>query len=72
MILKAEASIDIDQNRKVWIELSGKTEPDEDPTDVLPVLADSLVEALGSAYDHAAQRLGITPPGPDLRTFGED
>ena len=72
MILKAEASIDLDANRKVWIELSGKTEPDEDPTTVLPVLAESLVEALSSSYDHAAARIGLPTPGPDLKTFGED
>lgn len=71
MIIKAEAAIDIDVNRKIWIELSGKTEPDEDPATVLPVLAESLVEALTSSYDHATQRLGLVPTatGPDLTTF---
>lgn len=71
MILKAEGSIDIDGNRKIWIELSGKTEPDEDPTTILPVLAESLVEALGDAHDNVTQRLGLVPTaaGPDLTTF---
>lgn len=72
MILKAEASIDIDANRKVWIELSGKTEPDEDPTIILPVLADSLVEAVTSAHSQATQRLGIAAPTSDpLQTFDD-
>jgi hypothetical protein len=62
MILKAEASIDIDANRKIWIELSGKTEPDEDPADVIPVLADNLVSAVIKAHDEVAQRLGLSTP----------
>lgn len=69
MILKAEASIDLDANRKVWIQLSGKTEPEEDPTTILPVLAESLVEAVTSAYDHAAAQLGMPMHKDPLRTF---
>lgn len=69
MILKAEAGIDIDANRKIWITLSGKTEEGEDPADVIPVLAESIVEATVSAHAQAVSQLGMVPSGPNTETF---
>lgn len=71
MILKAEATIDLDANRKIWIQLAGKTEEGEDPTDVLPVLAEELVNAAISAYEQGAAQMGIVKRDP-LETFGDD
>lgn len=70
MILKAEATIDLDANRKIWITLSGKTEEGEDPADVIPVLAEELVNASVSAFNQAAAQIGIAKHDP-LQTFGD-
>jgi len=69
MILKAEAGIDIDATRKIWITLSGKTEEGEDPAAVIPVLAESIVEATVSAHDQAITQLGMAPATQSTQTF---
>lgn len=72
MILKAEATIDIDDKRRIWIELSAKPNAQEDPSTVVCALAESLTESLLEAYHRVVP---ATTPGEartQLMTFGDD
>ena len=71
MLIKAEATIDLDEHRKVWVTISAKTVDGEDPTDIIPVMAEKIVEAAMESFEQGAAQLGI-PTAPDpLQTFGD-
>jgi len=72
MIIKAESTIDLDGQRKVWLQISAKIEEHEDPAEALPVIAQALVDQSISAFEQAAAQLGMPGPPDPLQTFGDD
>jgi hypothetical protein len=73
IILKAEASIDLDEHRKVWIEISAKPSNEQHTPDLIAALGEAVVDAALQAYSRAvAKRPEITRKAPDLTTFGDD
>lgn len=83
MIVRAECSIDIDDKRKIWVELSAEG---DNPETIVPNLASAAVAAALEGYSRRIVRAAeggreSTPPNdrptpirekkPDLRGMGE-
>lgn len=61
MRLEAEATIDIDPNRKVWIHIFADDVAPEQVEQVAPTLAEQVTAQALAAHEHACQKLSIAP-----------
>lgn len=66
MNIKAEASIDIDPNRKIWMQAEAKDVPVEKVAEVAAGLQAALTEQVLSAYDFAVPRIEMSKSAKDI------
>jgi hypothetical protein len=71
MKLVIECSIDLDQNRKVWISGTCSPEPEDDVTEVIGALSVAVREQALEAY-RKSTGVSFDEGGPDLRTMQGD
>jgi len=76
MRINFQCSIDIDENRKIWMEGSAEGVDPEQIPDVSKALGDAVTEQALDTYNEYAERNGIGAPGargPAMPpTFQED
>ena len=75
MKLKIEIAIDVDQNRKIWIEASADAIEPEDVDKVSGALARHVVAKALDVHDHVHPPLKMAKDPediPGLQTFGEE
>jgi hypothetical protein len=70
--LTAEASFDLDPNRKVWVTISGEVEDADDATILAPALAEAVVTQAVQAYAAAASRTPQISGKRPMASFQED
>ena len=61
MRLEAEATIDIDANRKIWIHIFADGVEADQVEQVAPTLAEQVTAQALAAHEHASQKLSIAP-----------
>lgn len=76
--LRAEVTIDLDKNRRVWSQTDAENVPPERVSDVAISLCAASANGANQAYDHAIRRnpdLGKIPEDEkkqSLETFGDE
>lgn len=76
MILKAEVRIDLDDKRRICLELSAKPDEDDDIADVIEALARATADEGMKMANAREARMHVDPEAAklarELRTFGDD
>ncbi len=72
MRLTSEITIDIDANRRIWLQASADDVGEDDVPKVSSALAEAVSKQGLGTWETVSRAVGIKPPGPDMRTFGED
>jgi len=67
LIIRAECTIDLDEKRRVWSEVSVEADDAADQDDVFIRASLSAAEGAKKAYDHAKGRRALKPRAEEFK-----